>query len=583
MTTTAGGFLLVLALTVPSVGILLAFILGGRRVNVLVLGLFVAGLAIAAAILDQVWRNGRPLVYLIGGFEPPLGIALRADGISAVMLTVIAVVMCAVGCFGCREFMQPTGQSEARTPLAFWVLMLSVWCALNAVMLGTDLFNLYVALELLTFAAVPLVCLSGKPDTVKAALRYLLFALAGSVLYLLGTALLYGGYGTLDMALLSARVRPEPVALVAATVMTVGLLAKTALFPLHLWLPPAHAGAPPAGSAVLSALVVKGSLLIVVRLWFEVMPALMTWAGAQIFAALSACAMVFGSIVALRQERLKLLVAYSTLAQVGFLFLMLPLAFDSDAARLQSGAALTGGMLQAISHATAKAAMFMSVGLMAVSLSHDRIADLGGLWRVAPLSVLAFALGGLALTGLLPSGAYLAKELLLYAAEETARPWLALVVHTSGIFTSSYLILVLGHVFIPGKKPAALVISERNAEALPALVLGLGSFVIGFIPWNAGLLGPVDSGLATTSSSALADGVWTLAIGAMLAVALGRWRLWTVEPDRYNKLLSGVRRTRGIAIRLIEWLDASLRQWPVATLLLLMLVLVLGVSMIRVN
>ena len=128
-----------------------------------------------------------------------------------------------------------------------------------------------------------------------------------------GTALLYGGYGTLDIVLLSQRVQAEPAVLVAAALMTVGLLAKTALFPLHLWLPPAHAGAPAAASAVLSALVVKGSFFIVVRLWFDVMPALPGLAAAQLLAALGAAAIVFGSVVALRQQRLKLLIAYSTL------------------------------------------------------------------------------------------------------------------------------------------------------------------------------------------------------------------------------------------------------------------------------
>src|SRR6185436_12849884 len=187
-----------------------------------------------------------------------------------------------------------------------------------------------VAIELLTFAAVPLVCLDGRAETLRAALRYLLFALLGSVLYLVGTALLYGAYGTLDIVLLSHRVRAEPATLVAGALMTVGLLAKTALFPLHLWLPPAHAGAPAAGSAVLSALVVKGSFFIIVRLWFDVMPGLPGFAAAQLLAGLGAAAIVFGSVVALRQERLKLLIAYSTLAQIGYLFLMFPLAFDAS-------------------------------------------------------------------------------------------------------------------------------------------------------------------------------------------------------------------------------------------------------------
>ena len=91
----------------------------------------------------------------------------------------------------------------------FWILLLAIWSAFNAIVLGGDLFNLYVALELLTFAAVPLVCLKGGAETIKAALRYMLFALLGSMLYLLGTAMIYGAYGTLDIVLLSAGCGPS--------------------------------------------------------------------------------------------------------------------------------------------------------------------------------------------------------------------------------------------------------------------------------------------------------------------------------------------------------------------------------------
>ena len=288
-----------------------------------------------------------------------------------------------------------------------------MWGSLNLVFVSGDLFTLYVALELLTFSGVPLVCLDGRGETLRAALRYLLFALAGSLLYLLGAVLLYGGYGTLDIALLAGRIQPEPIAWAAAALMTVGLLAKTALFPLHIWLPPAHAGAPAAASAVLSALVVKGSWFLVVRLWFDVMPGVVTLPAAQLLAGMGAAAIVVGSVVALRQERLKLLVAYSTIAQIGYLFLMFPLAFDASGSTLVHGAALTGGLLQAVAHATAKAGMFMAAGLVYAALGHDRIADLGGVARAMPVTVLAFAISGLALMGVVPSGAYLAKKLLL--------------------------------------------------------------------------------------------------------------------------------------------------------------------------
>ncbi len=261
---TAGGSLMPLAILLPALGVLLSLMLGGRRAEWITLGLAPVQLAVALAIAALVWRSGQVLVYTLAGAAPPLGIALRADGFSAVMLVTGALIMPAAGLFARTNFATPWG-TERRAPLAFWTLLQGLQAALSLLFLGGDLFNLYVGLELLTFAAVPLVALDGRPETVAAALCYLLFALFGSALYLLGVALIYGAYGTLDIALLSARVRAEPAVWLAAGLTTAGLLAKTALFPLHLWLPPAHANTPAAASAVLSGLVVKGSFFLVVR------------------------------------------------------------------------------------------------------------------------------------------------------------------------------------------------------------------------------------------------------------------------------------------------------------------------------
>ena len=342
--TTADGALLVLAIALPAIGVLLSFVLGGQYAERIAAVLLPSGLVLASIIFVDVWRSGDRLVYIVGDWKPPLGIALRTDGLAAAMMMAVAVVICAVAIFARADFGTRAGSAEARAPFAFWILLMAIWGAMNLIFLGGDLFTLYVAIELLTFAAVPLVCLDGRAETLQAALRYLLFALLGSILYLVGTALLYGSYATLDIVLLSGRIHIEPATLVAATLMTIGLFAKTALFPLHLWLPPAHAGAPAAASAVLSAVVVKGSFFIVVRLWFDVMPGMLGLSGAQLFGVLGAAAIIFGNVVALQQQRLKLLIAYSTVAQIGYLFLMFPLALDAMSAELQSGPALTGGM-----------------------------------------------------------------------------------------------------------------------------------------------------------------------------------------------------------------------------------------------
>jgi multicomponent Na+:H+ antiporter subunit D len=478
---TAGGFLLVLAIVLPVMGALLSLTLGGRHAERIALILMPVGLTVAVAIAAVVWRAHNVLQYFVGSWDPPLGVAFRADGLSVVMIVTAALLICGIGLFARAQF--PTrGGAEARAPLVFWTLLLVVWGALNAVFIGGDLFNLYVALELLTFAAVPLVSLDGRAETLAAALRYLLFALLGSILYLLGTGLLYGAYGTLDIALLSGRIHAEPVAWAAVSLMTAGLLAKAALYPLHLWLPPAHAGAPAPASAILSGLVVKAPFFLVVRLWFDVMPGLPEHAAAQVLGALGAAAIIFGSILALRQARLKLLIAYSTVAQIGYLFLMFPLAVRPETGHPWATAAWTGGVLQAVSHAFAKAAMFMAAGLIAEALGHDRIAGLAGIGRALPITVFAFGLGGLSLMGLPPSGGFVAKAMLLTAAVAENQWWWAVVVLAGGVLAGGYVFLVLARALADAGEPLTLLSTISRSRQSVVVVLALCAVLLGFVP-----------------------------------------------------------------------------------------------------
>ena len=472
---TASGGLLALAILLPALGVLLSFLIGGRRAEWIALGLMPVELAVAIVIAALVWRSGQPLVYTLAGYAPPLGIALRADGFSAVMLVTAGLIAPAAGLFARTNFATPQGAAERRAPLVFWTLLQGVQAGLSLLFLGGDLFNLYVGLELLTFAAVPLVCLDGRPETIAAALRYLLFALFGSVFYLLGVALLYGAYGTLDIILLSERIRAQPAVWLAAGLMTAGLLAKTALFPLHLWLPQAHANAPAPASAMLSSLVVKGSFFLVVRLWFDVLAPLPVAIPGVILAGLGSAAILFGSVFALRQERLKLLIAYSTVAQIGYLFLMCPLGPGPWAAD-----AFAGGIMQALSHAFAKAAMFLSAGLVAESLGHDRIAGLGGAARAMPVTFLALGLGGLSLMGLPPSGGFAAKWLLMKASIEAGQWVWAVVMAGGGLLAGGYLYRVLGPA-LSDETPELKRAPARSRESV-ALALALVALLLAFAP-----------------------------------------------------------------------------------------------------
>ena len=573
--TTPGGMLLPLAVLVPFAGVLAGLAIGGRHVVRVAAVTIAAGLGIAAAMAATMLHSGQSMTYLLGGWAPPLGIALRADDLTLAMLPVFAVVIGGVALYARADFGVPQGSEGTRSSTMYWLLLLAVWGSLNLVLVSGDLFTLYVALELLTFAGVPLACLAGEAETLRAALRYLVYALAGSVLYLLGAVLLYGECGTLDVALLSARLQPSPAAWAALALMTAGLLAKTALYPLHLWLPPAHAGAPPAASAVLSALVVKGSFVIVIRLWFDVAPGLPGFAAAQMLAGLGAAAILFGSVVALRQQRLKLLIAYSTLAQIGYLFLMFPLAFDEAAGELVRGAALTAGTLQALAHATAKAAMFMAAGLIYKACGHDRLAELGGAARAVPLTVLAFVLGGVALMGVLPSGAYLAKKLLVDAADATGQWWWEWVLQAGGFLTTSYVVLVLAQALRPGGEAPAPRSPVPRLQELAALGLALCSFALSL----AALVGPLRSEMFASALSPKEIGAMlvTLAGGAALALAFAPQL--PALPAAIGAMAQPLRRATLAIGGAFERTDTGLRRWPVAVLALLAVALALGAAM----
>lgn len=480
--TTPSGFLLVLAVILPVCAVLAILACGPRSAARIALTTFAAGLVVAIAIATELVSSGKALSYVVGAWQPPLGIALRADGLSGAMLVMTALVVAAVGLFAQIQYGLQADADGGRAQTTFWVMLLALWSALNAVFVGEDLFNLYVALELLTFAAVPLVCLDGRAETVTAALRYLLFALIGSLLYLLGAGLIYGQYGTLDLLALAPLGRQDPALSVALALMIVGLLAKAALFPLHLWLPPAHAGAPAQASAVLSALVIKAPVFLILRLVLDVAPQQAAAIAGQMLAVLGAASILFCSVMALRQARLKLMIAYSTVAQIGYLFIVFPLAAGSADLPPWGTIAWTGGALQLVSHALAKAAMFLAAGVIAMAFGHDRIADLGGFGRVLPISAAAFGLAGLSLMGIPPSGGFVAKCLLLTAAVIEGVPWLAATILAGGVLAGAYVFRVIDKALAVATVPiVARRAVPRRLECM-ALALAIAAVLIGFVP-----------------------------------------------------------------------------------------------------
>ncbi|MCW4353965.1 proton-conducting transporter membrane subunit [Hoyosella sp. YIM 151337] len=386
----------------------------------------------AAAVAYGVWAGGT-LVYPLGGWETPVAIALVSDGFSAVMLVLTAAVGFAVCVYA--------GGSENVTGGPwFWPLWLFLLAGLNAVYVSGDLFNTYVALELLTVAAVAMVALGGR-DALLPALRYLLIAVLGSFLFLLGVAFLYAETGTLETAGAARETAGGTVMLIAVGAMTLGLAIKAALFPLHAWLPPAHAGAPAAVSPLMSALVIKAAFFILVRIWTmlsgDAAPVVLAYA----LGIVGAIATVWGGVLALRQKKLKRVVAYSTVAQVGYFFLLFPLvvAGGEDAAAL----AWEGALLFLFAHGLAKAAMFMAAGSFAHAHGSDELDRLRGTATRMPVASTSLAIAGVSLAGLPPTLAFVGKWQLLHASLAAGQWWWLPVLLLGGLLTFAYTARVL--------------------------------------------------------------------------------------------------------------------------------------------
>jgi len=280
--------------------------------------------------------------------------------------------------------------------------------------------------------------------------------------------------------------------------------------------------------------------------------------------------------VALRQQRLKLLVAYSTIAQIGYLFLMFPLAFDAIGGTLVHGAALTAGLLQAVSHATAKAGMFMAAGLIYAALGHDRIADLAGVARAMPVTVLAFAVAGLALMGVVPSGAYLAKKLLLDAADGSGQWWWTIVLQGGAAFTAGYVVLVMVNVLRRRPGPLTLVKRVSRRSEVAALVLAACSLLLGLAA-----LGPVPGELVKNplAPAELSSTLLVFLGGALLALGLSRRSLFASFGAAAAE--GGPLRRAAAAVGLaFEKVDSLARRWTSASIALLTLAALFGWLMV---
>ncbi len=489
---------MIASVILPLIAGLLCFLFN-RRTFIIALAATLANFLIASFLLYQFLIFG-PMRCYIGGWQPPLGITLRTDGPALLMLLITAVTGFAVTLYARGYFSHRISDPvrvgrHQRQQRYFWPLWMLLLAGLNGLFLSGDIFNLYVTLEIIGISAASLAALSGKPASQRASFRYLLISLLGSLTYLLGVVFLYRSCGVLDLDLLRNFAVNGSGMHAALTLLTIGLLLKTALVPLHFWLPPAHANALAPVSVILSALVVKGSFYLLFRFWFETFASIVTTQALNFLGTLGAIAILWGAIQAIRQQRLKLMVAYSTVSQLGYLFIAFPLSKAAEGAQVWAIV-----IFMALTHACAKSAMFMAAGNIYLHLGHDRIKDLSGVRASLPITVFAYGIAGVSLMGLPPSGAFIAKWMLLSSSFASSQWWWPLVIVTGSLLAMVYVFRVMSRFFViletdTLKNPVPL----SPLLEWPALILALISLFLGLLaPWPLHILSRGSMTLAQT-------------------------------------------------------------------------------------
>jgi multicomponent Na+:H+ antiporter subunit D len=445
---------------VPCAGGAAAFMVG-RRAR-MVVGLFsaTATMVTVALLALHVLHNGAQ-VYQMGGWPAPLGITLRCDGLSLLMVLLTAVV-CFIASIYAALYFGGT-RTAPRKETLFWSLWLFLWGGLNCLFLSGDIFNSYLLLEFTLLSSVALSSLEGSHAALTAAFRYLIAATVAALFYLLGITFLYSEYSTLDILGLRAASPSGYLAFLALSLAAGGLSLKSALFPLHFWLPPAHGSAPAPVSAVLSGLVVKAGFYVLIRIWFDVFSQDLPEIGKDFMGLLGAIAIVWGSWKALQQDRLKMLIAYSTVAQMGYLFLVFPLSSTSD------GAPVPAAVYQVISHGLAKTAMFLAAGVLMKSAHSDLLERTRGCFRNTPTAVAAIVLAGTVLAGIAPGGG--AKGKLLLTALEVGQWWWAISIVIGMIMAAAYTAVAVKNSFLPSERRRP----TRGLQSMGLLALSIAS------------------------------------------------------------------------------------------------------------
>jgi len=442
-------------------------------IAVLALGVLGAGY-LASLVLMQ---NGIPITYSMGGWPAPWGIELVAGSLSAFFLLLVSGVSLPVALFTVANMTHEVGGSVRTT--RFYVLYLLLAGALAGMAVTNDLFNVFVLVEVATLSCCGLVSSSNHPWASEAAFNYLILATLGSALILGGIGFLYIITGHLNMEFASHELNRvwqgyPHVVWIAASFLLVGFGVKSALFPLHVWLPDAHSAAPSPASAILSGLAVKGYAICLIKVLYNVfgIALIQDFGIHRILTLLGMIAIIAGSVFALTQDKLKRRLAFSTVAQVGYIFLGLGLANSQS---------LTGMLFHMASHAVIKSGLFLAAGAIIATTGKNRISEMAGVGRKMPITMAVFTICSVSLVGIPLFSGFVGKWHLLLGSLEAGNRLAQAVIIVGSVLCAAYLFPIIRVAYFE-PTPVADCRDPGLPQMIALIMLAAWVIILGVVP-----------------------------------------------------------------------------------------------------
>lgn len=455
------------------------------------IALFAVGcnLVVALLLLNVTIGQNQRLVYQMGLWIAPYGITVVADGLSATMLTLTAILAAATIPYA-------IGTIDQRERMNFYPLVLFLLMGVNGAFLSGDLFNLYVFFEVLLMASFVLLTLGGQQAQINGGIRYVVLNLMASIIFLAAAGLAYGTMGTLNMAHLAQRIEHVPPAIGAllAGLLLIAYSSKAGLFPLFFWLPASYHTPHPAVTAFFGGLLTKVGIYTLFRIFPLIFPSyLVQWQ--PLILAIAGFTMLTGVFGAMSVGTIRRVLSFHVISQVGYMVMGLGLAATGDP--LLAGFAMAAGILYLVHHMIVKTALLMAGGAAEMEMGSGILASnkLNGLVGRRPLLAVIFFVAAFSLAGIPPSSGFISKLSLLQSALTGSHWFIATVSLVVSLLTLMSMVRLwqnafTGHATQPIYPTAPLTSPERRwltlgpIAALVLLSLSIGLFSGPVFRWS---------------------------------------------------------------------------------------------------